>query len=70
MNEIIEELGTMELTQEDLYYLEDLMNSIRNSVKRLERFIEIKRVGLEDTQQRFDNRRRFDKFLEENESDG
>lgn len=43
----------MELTQEDLFYLEDLMTSIKKSVSRLERFIEIKRKGLLDSQEHF-----------------
>ena len=43
----------MELTKEDLFYLEDLMTSIKKSVTRLERFIEIKRKGLIDAQDHF-----------------
>ena len=43
----------MELTKEDLFYLEDLMTSIKKSVSRLERFIEIKRSGLLDAQEHF-----------------
>jgi hypothetical protein len=43
----------MELTKEDLFYLEDLMTNIKKSVLRLERFIEIKRKGLIDAQEHF-----------------
>lgn len=43
----------MELTQEDLFYLEDLLTTIKKSVSRLERFIEIKRSGLIDAQEHF-----------------
>ncbi|NHJ84816.1 MAG: hypothetical protein FK734_05095 [Asgard group archaeon] len=43
----------MELTQEDLFYLEDLLTNIKKSVSRLERFIEIKRSGLLETQEHF-----------------
>jgi len=43
----------MELTKEDLFYLEDLMSTIKKSVSRLERFIEIKRSGLIDAQEHF-----------------
>jgi len=46
----------MELTNEDLFYLEDLMTTIKKSVSRLERFIEIKRSGLIDAQDHFKNR--------------
>ena len=46
----------MELTNEDLFYLEDLMSTIKKSVSRLERFIEIKRSGLIDAQDHFKNR--------------
>ncbi len=43
----------MEFTQEDLYYLEDLLANIKKSVSRLERFVEIKRSGLLDSQEHF-----------------
>ncbi|MHA1737859.1 MAG: hypothetical protein ACTSXA_10190 [Candidatus Heimdallarchaeota archaeon] len=46
----------MELTKEDLFYLEDLMATIKKSVSRLERFIEIKRSGLIDAQEHFKNK--------------
>jgi len=46
----------MELTKEDLLYLEDLMTSIKKSISRLERFIEIKRSGLIEAQDHFKNK--------------
>ncbi|HUU78355.1 MAG TPA: hypothetical protein VMX55_08405 [candidate division Zixibacteria bacterium] len=46
----------MELTQEDLFYLEDLLTTIKKSVSRLERFIEIKRSGLIEAQDHFINK--------------
>ena len=46
----------MELTQEDLFYLEDLLSNIKKSVSRLERFVEIKRSGLLDAQDHFKKR--------------
>jgi len=46
----------MELTNEDLFYLEDLMTNIKKSVSRLERFIEIKRSGLIKAQDHFKNK--------------
>ncbi|HUT82526.1 MAG TPA: hypothetical protein VMZ29_15110 [Candidatus Bathyarchaeia archaeon] len=43
----------MEFTQEDLFYLEDLLTNIKKSISRLERFVEIKRSGLIDSQEHF-----------------
>ena len=45
--------SNMELTKEDLFYLEDLLTNIKKSVSRLERFIEIKRSGLLEAQEHF-----------------
>ena len=50
----------MELTKEDLFYLEDLLTNIKKSVVRLERFVEIKRSGLLEAQEHFIQKRNED----------
>lgn len=56
VEEITNKIESMELTQEDLFYLEDLLTTIRNSISRLERFVEIKRNGLIDAQKHFNHK--------------
>ena len=46
----------MELTQEDLFYLDDLLINIKKSITRLEHFIEIKQKGLLDAKKYFNKK--------------
>ena len=57
----MKEDSKMELTEEDLLYLEDLLTNIKKSVTRLERFVEIKRSGLLNAQNYF-NKKSNDKI--------